>query len=250
MAALLAVRGLVKHYGAMCVTDHVDLDIAMGETVALIGPNGAGKTTLVSQISGEVKSDTGTVSLDGVDVSQYGVARRANSGIGRSYQITSVIAELTVLENVVLAVQAAQGHCFRFWKPVTKTTALVSPADTILHSLDMLQLRQKLAGELSYGQKRQLELAMALASKPRLLLLDEPMAGLGAGETEEMVRLIIGLKKNYGILLIEHDMGAVFSLADRINVLCYGKVILAGSPDEVRNSQIVREAYLGEEEVV
>jgi branched-chain amino acid transport system ATP-binding protein len=250
MEPLLRVSGLVKHYGAMCVTDHVDLHVDKGETLALIGPNGAGKTTLIGQISGEVSSDAGTIYLAGKDVTKFGVARRAQCGIGRSYQITSVILSLTVLENIILAVQASQGHCFRFWQPATQTPSLVEPADRIIENLAMGALRDRYAGALSYGQRRQLELAMALAGAPQLLLLDEPMAGLGPGETEDMVKLIAGIKKDYGILLIEHDMGAVFTLADRLSVLCYGKVILTGTPDEVRHSEVVRLAYLGDEELV
>ncbi|MDE2397572.1 MAG: ABC transporter ATP-binding protein [Burkholderiales bacterium] len=247
MTPLLSVRGLVKRYGALLVTDSVDLDIPKGEIHAVIGPNGAGKTTLINQIHGEVRSDAGTVMLEGRDVTPLPVHQRAQAGLGRSYQITSVLPEFSVLENVLLAVQAVRGHNFHFWRAVTGTPALVEEADRFLALVGLLPVRRRTAGLLAYGQQRQLELAMTLAIEPKVLLLDEPMAGLGPTETQEMTRVLQGLHARYAMLLVEHDMQAVFTLADRLSVLVYGKVVFCGKPDEVRESAVVREAYLGDE---
>ncbi|HET8596825.1 MAG TPA: ABC transporter ATP-binding protein [Castellaniella sp.] len=253
MQPLLSIRGLVKRYGGLLVTDHVDLDIRPGEIHAVIGPNGAGKTTLISQIMGEIPSDEGSISLGGRSIDALGMAQRVRAGIGRSYQITSVIHQFTVLENVVLAVQGGQahGHGFRFWTPAVRTPGLVDEADELIRLMGLSARRDTPAMSLSYGQQRQLEIAMALAGKPQVLLLDEPMAGMGHGDTgsDMMVELLRRLKGRYGILLIEHDMDAVFSLADRISVLFYGKVICCGDADAIRRSPEVREAYLGDEEV-
>ncbi len=250
MQALLSIRGLFKRYGGLTVTDQVDLDIMPGELHAIIGPNGAGKTTLIGQIVGEVISDSGDIQLMGQSMNGLGVAQRAQAGIGRSYQITSVIPQFTVLENVILAVQGCRGHAYRFWNPAVESVELTSRADTLIDMLGLSKGRDKYAMELSYGQQRQLEIAMALAMEPKVLLLDEPMAGMGHGESAMMVELLQKLKGKYGILLIEHDMDAVFSLADRISVLCYGKVIYCGDPAAVKDSPQVRDAYLGDEEIV
>ncbi len=247
--SLLSVRGLVKRFGALLVTDHVDLDIPAGEIHAIIGPNGAGKTTLINQLSGELPSQAGQVLLNGVDVSHWTVDARARAGLGRSYQITSIIGAFSVLENVLLAVQAVRGHNFHFWRPVTRTPALVEIADHYLALVGLRDQRLRLAGNLSYGQQRQLELAMTLAIEPKVLLLDEPMAGLGPTETQQMVQVLQGLQGRYAMLLVEHDMHAVFALAHRLSVLVYGKIVFCGTPDEVRASAIVREAYLGDEEI-
>ncbi len=249
MTLLLSLRGLVKRYGALVVTDAVDLDIAAGEIHAVIGPNGAGKTSLINQISGETRSDSGRVLLNGEDVTDWPVHARARAGLGRSFQITSIIPEFTVLENVLLPVQAVRGHNFRFWRAATATAELVDAADRFLSLVGLLGVRERSAGVLSYGQQRQLELAMALALAPKVLLLDEPMAGLGPRETHQMVELLHGLRRDYAMLLVEHDMQAVFKLADRLSVLVYGKVVFCGSAAEVRDSSIVREAYLGDEEI-
>ncbi len=249
MSALLSIRGLVKRYGSLLVTDHVDLDITLGEIHAVIGPNGAGKTTLINQLVGEVRSDQGTVRLLGHDVTNWTVARRAHAGIGRSYQINSVIPTFTVLENVLLAVQAAEGHNWHFWQPVTRIPTLVNQADEVMQLLGLQAERNRPAGVLSYGQQRQIELAMAIAMQPKVLLLDEPMAGLGPSESEAMTEILMGLRPHYGILLIEHDMQAVFALAQRVSVLVAGKVVFCGPPQDVRESALVREAYLGDEEV-
>lgn len=249
MKSLLSVRGLVKHFGALLVTDAVDLDISAGEIHAIIGPNGAGKTSLINQISGELSSDAGTIELAGDNVTSWSVAARARAGLGRSYQITSIISEFSVLENVLLAVQAVQGHNFHFWRRVTETPALLEVAERYLSLVGLLGVRRRTAGLLSYGQQRQLELAMTLAIEPKVLLLDEPMAGLGPTETHQMMEVLQGLRGRYAMLLVEHDMHAVFTLATRMSVLVYGRVVFCGSPAAVRESSIVREAYLGDEEI-
>ena len=251
MPPLLSINGLVKRFGQLLVTDHVDLEVETSEIHAIIGPNGAGKTTLISQIMGELVSDAGHIQLAGQRIDALNTAQRVRAGIGRSYQITSVIPQFTVLENVILAVQGGQGHGFRFWTPATRTPALRDKADELIATMGLTPHRQAAANALSYGQQRQLEIAMALATEPRLLLLDEPMAGMGHGDTgsDMILTLLQKLKIQYGILLIEHDMDAVFSLADRISVLFYGKVICSGDVDTIRNSAEVREAYLGDEEI-
>jgi branched-chain amino acid transport system ATP-binding protein len=246
---LLQLKGLVKRFGGLLVTDHVDMSIAQGDVHAIIGPNGAGKTTLINQIVGELKSDEGRIEIDGRDVTAWPVHARARAGLGRSYQITSVIPEFSVLENVVLAVQATRGHNFRFWRPATSQPELVQRAERQLQLVGLLAERDRPAGLLAYGQQRQLELAMTLAIEPRVLLLDEPMAGLGPVETQQMITVLQGIKQHYGILLVEHDMHAVFSLANVCSVLVYGKVVFRGSPAEVQHSPLVREAYLGDEEI-
>ncbi len=249
MQTLLSIRSLVKRYGGLVVTDQVNLDIMPGELHAIIGPNGAGKTTLIGQIVGEIISDSGDIELQGKSLIGLGVAQRAQQGIGRSYQITSVISQFTVLENVILAVQGCRGHAYRFWAPAVKSVMLTSRADALIDLLGLSRDRDKYAVELSYGQQRQLEIAMALAIEPKILLLDEPMAGMGHGESTQMIELLLKLKGRYGILLIEHDMDAVFSLADRISVLCYGKIIYCGDTTAVKSNPQVREAYLGDEEI-
>lgn len=251
-APLLEIKGLVKRFGGLLVTDDVSLTIHQGEIHAVIGPNGAGKTTLVNQIVGELRSDAGQIHLLGHDITRQSVAARARAGLGRSYQINSVIASFTVLENILLAVQSGPvggRHSFHFWQPATKTAHLVAHAEEIMRLLGLEDQRLRLAGALSYGQQRLIELAMALASSPKVLLLDEPMAGLGPLETHQMIALLQRLQKDYAILLIEHDMQAVFALATRMSVLVYGKVVMCGAPQEVRSSPIVREAYLGDEEI-
>ena len=249
MSTLLKLSGLVKNFGGLRVTDHVDLSIKAGTIHALIGPNGAGKTTLINQITSELQPDTGTITLNGQDVTNWPVARRARAGIGRSYQINSSIPSFTVLQNVLLAVQAAKGHNFHFFQPVTRNAELVGEANRIMGLVGLAGTGERITGALSYGQQRQIELAMALATRPTVLLLDEPMAGLGPAESEKMIELLMQLRKDYCMLLVEHDMGAVFALADVVSVLVYGKVILCDTPQAVRTSSLVREAYLGEEEL-
>lgn len=249
MNPLLQVQGLVKSYGNLLVTDQVSLDISKGEIHAVIGPNGAGKTTLINQVAGELQSDQGQVLFEGVDVTRWSVARRARAGMGRSFQINSIIPTFTVLENILLAVQAAEGHNWYFWRPAVHTPSLVVKAEGIMELLRLEGIRDRLSGALAYGQQRQVELAMALAMQPTLLLLDEPMAGLGPSESEHMTQILQDLRPNYGIMLVEHDMQAVFALAQRVSVLVHGAVAFSGTPLEVRESALVREAYLGDEEI-
>jgi len=246
---LLKISGLVKNFGGLCVTDQVDLSIHKGQIHAVIGPNGAGKTTLINQIVGEVKPDAGHVYLGENDITHWSVARRARAGIGRSYQINSLIPQFTALENVLLSAQAADGHNFYFFQPATSVKRLVDEAHACLKSVGLAHEHHRVAGALAYGQQRLIEIAMALATRPTLLLLDEPMAGLGQTETERMIELLSQLRHQYATLLVEHDMGAVFALADQISVLVYGKVLMSDTPDAVRHSDVVREAYLGDEEV-
>lgn len=250
MTELLRIDGLVKHYGAICVTDHVNLKVNTGEIHALIGPNGAGKTTLINQITGEVASDAGSICLNGRDITRWSVARRARAGMSRSFQINSLIPAFTARENVLLAVQATRGHNFYFFKPLTSQQELLEQAEGFLQRVGMIDHAHDLVSELAYGQQRLIEVAIALASQPRLLLLDEPMAGLGPTESARMIELLDQLRPDYGILLVEHDMDAVFALADRISVLVYGQILLCDTPAAVRHHPQVREAYLGDEEIL
>ncbi len=244
---LLSIRHLRKAYGALQVTDGVNLDVRQGEIHAVIGPNGAGKTTLVSQIAGEVVPDGGQILFAGADISRLPVHKRARRGLARSFQITSVLAGFTALENVALAVAAAQGHTFRFIRPARSDRAAHEAAAALLEQVGLGARATMPAADLSHGEKRALELAMALAGRPRLLLLDEPMAGTGHEESAAMVRLLEQVRGAAGILLVEHDMDAVFRLADRISVLVAGRVIACGSADEVKADAGVRAAYLGDE---
>jgi branched-chain amino acid transport system ATP-binding protein len=248
--AALQTQGLVKRYGALLVTDYVSLDIRSGELHAVIGPNGAGKTTLINQLSGELRADEGRITCDGADITALPVHRRARGGLLRSYQITSIFEEFTVLENAALAALAAQQHAWRFWKPMLADVALRRAAEEAVAAAGLSAQAQTLAGELAYGQRRQLELAMTLAAQPKFLLLDEPMAGMSVQESAAVIELLRGLKRRYTILLVEHDMDAVFSLADRITVLVYGRVMFTGTADEIRDHPEVRAVYLGEEETV
>lgn len=243
---ILAVRGLVKRFGGLVATDHVDLDVHPGEIHALIGPNGAGKTTLIAQLCGELSHDAGTISLDGAPIDGVSVAGRVHLGLARSFQITCLLPDYTVLENVALAVQVREGHSFRFWKRAGNDARLLDPARGYLAQVGLAGRADALVANIAHGERKQLELAVALASRPRLLLLDEPMAGLGPVESAEMIEILSGLKSRVGMLLVEHDMDAVFALADRISVLVYGRVIASGTPDEIRESEEVRTAYLGE----
>ncbi|BEV15486.1 ABC transporter ATP-binding protein [Herbaspirillum sp. DW155] len=244
---LLETRGLTKRYGGLLVTDHVDLEIRPGELHAIIGPNGAGKTSLVNQLCGELRADAGTVCFAGREVTGQGIAQRARSGLLRSYQITAVFEEFTVRENVVLAAQGARRHGFGFWRGLLDQPDLVAVSDPVIAEVGLAAVADTCAGELAYGQRRQLELAMALAAEPRFLLLDEPMAGMSAQESAAVVSLLQRLKGRYGILLIEHDMDAVFALADRITVLVYGRVMFCGTPDEIRHHPEVKAIYLGDD---
>lgn len=246
---MLETRDLYKHFGGLVATDKVSLSIREGELHAVIGPNGAGKTTLIAQLAGELRPDGGAILFDGLDVTRMPVQRRAAAGMARSFQITSVFPSFSALANVALAVQAHAGHSFRFWKPTARDGALTGPAREALELVGLGPRADVPAELLSHGEQRQLEIAMALATRPRMLLLDEPMAGMGPAEGASMVDLLGKLKRRYTILLIEHDMDAVFALADWITVLVHGAVIATGAPDEIRSDLEVRRAYLGEETV-
>jgi len=244
---LLSARGLVKRYGGLVATNDVSLDVANGEVHALIGPNGAGKTTLVAQLAGEVTPDSGTVHFAGVDITRALPHRRAMHGLARSFQITTICPEFTVLDNIALATQAHAGHSFRFWRSARRDRLLREPARHWLEVVGLSDRADVQAGTLAHGEKRTLELAMALATRPRMLLLDEPMAGAGPDDSARMVQLLASLKGQQTILLVEHDMDAVFALADTITVLVRGRVIASGSPGVIRQDSVVLEAYLGED---
>jgi branched-chain amino acid transport system ATP-binding protein len=246
--ALLDVRGLVKSFGGLVATNRVDLQIAAGETHAVIGPNGAGKTTLIAQLAGDLAPDAGTIAFAGRDVTAVTAPGRSRLGLARSFQITSVFRDFTALDNVALAVQAHAGHSYRFWSPARRDPALRTPARAVLESVGLGGRADVLAANLAHGEQRQLEIAMVLATRPRLLLLDEPMAGMGAEESQRMIDLLRTLKGAHTLLLVEHDMDAVFALADRISVMVYGRIIASGPPEEIRGNAEVREAYLGEDE--
>jgi branched-chain amino acid transport system ATP-binding protein len=243
--AILAIDALVKRFGGLVATDRLSLAVAEGEVHAIIGPNGAGKTTLVAQIAGELRPDAGTIRFLGADVTRLPAYQRSLKGLARSFQITSIFEEFTALDNVALAVQAHRGHSFRFWTPARRDTTLTAPALAMLDQVGLTERAQIQAAHLAHGEKRALEVAMALATHPRLLLLDEPTAGMGADDSGRMVRMLARLKGNVTILLIEHDMDAVFALADRITVLVYGRAIATGAPAAIRDNPEVREAYLG-----
>jgi len=244
---LLQVRGLRKRFGGLVATDGVDLDVAAGETVAVIGPNGAGKTTLIAQLSGDLAPDAGRIRFAGADVTALPAPARSRLGLARSFQITSIFREFSALDNVALAVQAHAGHSFRFWRPARAEAALREPARTVLEQVGLGARGDVPAGTLAHGEQRQLEIAMALATRPTLLLLDEPVAGMGLDESARMVQLLRTLRGRHTIVLVEHDMDVVFALADRISVMVDGRVIATGAPEAIRMNPEVRRAYLGEE---
>jgi branched-chain amino acid transport system ATP-binding protein len=246
--SLLAVRGLTKRFGGLVATDRLDLDVARAEVHAVIGPNGAGKTTLIAQLAGTLAPEAGSIVLDGVDITRRSAHERVAHGIARSYQVTNVFRRFTSLDNAALAVQACAGSSFRFWRPALAERALFEEAHALLARVGLQDRAQIPAGVLAHGEQRQLEVALALASRPRLLLLDEPMAGMGPDESERMVALIQSLKGSVTIVLVEHDMDAVFRLADRISVLVYGRVLATGRPADIRANAEVRRAYLGAED--
>ena len=246
--ALLQTENLAKRFGGIVATDDVTLAITAGELHAVIGPNGAGKTTLIAQLSGQLMPDAGRIRFSGHDISALPMHKRSALGLARSFQITSLFLDLSVLDNVALAVQAHAGHSFRFWRDARSEGKLREPARAALARVGLGAREHLPASALSHGEHRQLELAMALAGNPRMLLLDEPMAGLGPEESARMVETLRALKKELTILLVEHDMEAVFALADRITVLVYGRVIASGQPSDIRANPQVRDAYLGEAE--
>ncbi len=246
--ALLQVERLAKRFGGIVASDELTLEVAVGELHAVIGPNGAGKTTLIAQLSGQVTPDSGRITFAGEDITGMPMHLRSRLGLARSFQITSLFLDLSVLDNVALAVQAHAGHSFHFWRDARAEPELREPARAALARVGLGARAEERVAALSHGEHRQLELAMALAAGPRMLLLDEPMAGLGPEESARMVEMLRALKSELTILLVEHDMEAVFALADRITVLVYGRVIASGSPDAIRANDDVRQAYLGEAE--
>lgn len=244
---LLSVQDLTKSYGALKVTQDVSLDVHEGQLHAIIGPNGAGKTTLISQLSGQLRPDSGRVVYAGQDITRLDMAGRVRLGLARSFQLTTLLPSFSVLENVALAVQARNGSSFRFLRPAASEQALNDQAMACLADVGLADRSRRLAGSLSHGEKRQLELAVALATQPRLLLLDEPLAGTGHEEAAHLVDMFGRLKNRVTMVLIEHDMDAVFALADMVSVLVYGQIVASGPPSDVRADVKVRAAYLGEE---
>jgi branched-chain amino acid transport system ATP-binding protein len=248
---LLRVDNLVRRFGGIIATDHVCLDVSKGEIHAIIGPNGAGKTTLISQLTGHLAPHSGRIFLGGRDISHFPAYKRSALGLARSFQITSLLTDFTAADNVALAAQAHDGkHSFRFFADVRKDKPLRSAAHAALERVGLGHRADVLVSRLSHGEQRELELAVALATKPQILLLDEPMAGLGVTESQRMVKLLMELRKEVSIVLVEHDMEAVFALADRISVLVYGRIIASGKPDEIRQNEEVKRAYLGDQHVV
>ncbi|WP_246139492.1 ABC transporter ATP-binding protein [Falsiphaeobacter marinintestinus] len=247
MTAVLEISGLNKSFGGIKATDDLNLSVTPHELHAIIGPNGAGKTTLISQLSGTQQPDTGTIRFQGQDITQIAPHKRAHLGIARSYQITSLIMQMSVIDNIALALQAHDGHSFRFIRPARGIKSLRDRAMSLLDRVGLADKADLSTAALSHGEHRHMEIAIALASEAELMLLDEPMAGLGLEASAQMVDLLLGIKGKHTILLIEHDMDAVFALADRISVLVYGHIIATGTPDEIRSNEAVQHAYLGEE---
>jgi branched-chain amino acid transport system ATP-binding protein len=245
---LLEIEALTKRFGGVTASDDISLAVPSGELHAIIGPNGAGKTTLIGQLTGEITPDSGRIRFERRDITMLPVYRRSQLGLARSFQITSLFADFTALDNVALAVQAHAGHSFRFWRDARHEPALRQPALAALDRLDLAARADTLVADLSHGECRQLEIAMALVTEPRLLLLDEPMAGMGPEESSRLVDTLRQLKGSVTILLIEHDMDAVFALADRISVLVYGRIIASGDAAAIKSDPVVRQAYLGEHE--
>ena len=244
---MLELRHVSKRFGGVVATDDVTLDVTRGEVHALIGPNGAGKTTLIGQISGSLGVDSGEIRFQGSDVTRLKQHERVKAGLARSYQITSIFKRFTVLDNLALAVQARSGSSFSFWHPVAKEAALFGEARTIADQIGLSQKIDSLAATLAHGEQRALEVGLALATQPKLVLLDEPMAGMGPEESQRIIALIGRIRAQVTVLLVEHDMDAVFRLADRITVMVNGRVIATGNPETIRSDAEVRKAYLGDE---
>jgi branched-chain amino acid transport system ATP-binding protein len=244
---MLEIHDLVKRFGGLTATDHANLSIRAGEVHALIGPNGAGKTTLIQQISGALQPDAGRLLFDGADVTRTPMHARVSRGLARSYQITNVYKNFSVLDNVALSVQARSGSSMSFFRPAIDERRVFEEARHVLDRVGLSHRSAEQALHLAHGEQRQLELALALATRPKLLLLDEPMAGMGPDESEAMSTLLEKLRADVTLLLVEHDMNAVFRLADRISVLVYGRIVATGTPDEIRRDPEVRKAYLGDE---
>ena len=246
MTASLELRGLCKRFGGLTATDNVSLSVAAGSLHALIGPNGAGKTTLINQVAGDLHPDAGTIRLGGMEIGELPAWQRVRHGLARTFQITQVLPNYTALDNVALAVQVRQGHSFRFFADARKNPDAREQAAQYLQDVGLASRSSSLVSEIGHGERKQLELAVALATRPSLLLLDEPMAGLSPLESQEMIDLLAKLKGKVTIVLVEHDMDAVFALADRISVLVYGRVVATGDGDDIRANEEVRVAYLGE----
>ena len=244
---ILELEGLSKRFGAVVASDEVTLDLVPGEIHALIGPNGAGKSTVIKQIAGEVRQDKGSIRFAGRDIGRLDVVARAQLGLARTFQVSSVAPEFSTLQNVMLAVQSVERKTFRFFKPALRDASLVEPAMSYLVRLLLDDRADVPAANLSHGERRALEIAIALALKPKAFLLDEPMAGMGPENTEKLVEILDGLRAEAPILLVEHDMDAVFALADRISVIVYGRIIASGTPNDIRANEEVRRAYLGDE---
>lgn len=243
---VLDIKNLRKSFGGLKATDDVSLNLRKGEIHALIGPNGAGKSTLIGQIAGTIRHDSGSICFDGQDVGALNVQQRARLGLGRTFQVSSLMPDFSALRNVMLALQARQGSSFRFWRPVMSDKALKDEAAAILERVHLVSRMHIASEELSHGERRQLEIAIALALRSKALLLDEPMAGMGPEGSRQLTGFLDGLRREVPVLLVEHDMDAVFALADRISVLVYGRVVATGTVAEIRSNELVREAYLGE----
>ncbi len=250
MAELLHLDALVKRFGGLTATDGVTLDVTEGEIHALIGPNGAGKTTLIHQIAGSLAPDAGRITFNGVDVTRMSLHLRTQLGLARSYQVVSLFRRLSVRDNLAFAVQARTGSTFRFWRAAADQQPLFDEARELAARVDLADRLDTPARTLAHGEQRRLEIGLALATRPRLLLLDEPLAGLGPEESARMVDLVSGLRSHCTLLLVEHDMDAVFRLADRVSVLVNGRIIATGTPDEIRAHREVRRAYLGDDVAV
>ncbi len=245
--AILSLSNVTKQFGALLASDNVTLDLMPGEIHALIGPNGAGKSTLIKQIAGEIKPDSGDIRFAGRDIGDLDAVERSRMGLARTFQVSSLMPEFSVLQNVVLAQQSVSGKIFRFFRPVLGDASLLEPAMAQLERVGLADRAQMRAADISHGERRKLEMAVALALKPRAFLLDEPMAGMGPEGSKRLTGFLDGLRAEGPILLVEHDMDAVFALADRISVLVYGRVIATGTVDDIRGNEDVKRAYLGEE---
>ena len=249
MIPILSVEGLSKKFGGIIATNNVTLQIEQGEIHAIIGPNGAGKTTLISQLSGDLNPDKGEIFFEDRVISNMPPNKRSLLGIARTFQITCLMLDMSVLDNVTLAVQAQNGHSYRFWSDARHNNQATQRASRALEQVGLLDRENTKASDLSHGEQRQLEIAVALATQPKLLLLDEPMAGMGTEESHQLIMILKKLKSNKTMILIEHDMAAVFALADRITVMVYGEIIATGYPKEIRENPDVRRAYLGDQEL-
>lgn len=246
MSEMLRIAGLVKRFGGITATDGLDLEVRAGEVHAVIGPNGAGKSTLIHQVSGSLLPDAGTIAFEGRDITHLPMHDRVAAGIARSFQVTNVFQRLSVVDNVALAVQARSGSTFGFWRPAIGEAAIFDEARRLLERVGLAARADDAAATLPHGEQRRLELALALATRARLLLLDEPMAGMDLRESAAIVALLRDMRGESTLLLVEHDMDAVFRLADRISVLVDGRVMATGTPEEIRANADVRRAYLGD----